>query len=403
MGLMPPPQLPGDGADQPELFELRTEDRPRKTRKRRKKKFFAVREPHSAVKAEIASEYFPVYAKILIGSGRPRILYLDFFCGPGKYEDDSESTPLLVLRKIIEAPELRERVVTFFGDQDKDATKNLQALIDELPGIDTLKNKPIVRAGVVTAALQSELAELKLVPTMMFLDPFGYKVVNVDIIRAIIKNPSSECLFFFNYNRVMPAITNPGVRHLVDAIFGPTRVQRLQESFDALDDAGKEALVVQALRDSMQEIGGKFTLPFRFKKDGRTTHHLVFVGTNKLGHKIMKELMGKRSSDHYQDVPSFEFREGPIATEMFQEPRPIDDLKADLLKRFAGRSSTITAIFEEHNVGTRYVMKNYKEAIKQLMREGRIPEGERGRDRPKLVAPYRTMPDDVLIAFPAGS
>lgn len=398
---MTPPQLPGDGAEQPELFELQDEAAAPGKRPRRRKHFFASQESHSEVKSKIASDYFGVWARILT-KYNPRVLYLDFFCGPGQYEDGSESTPLLVLRKVLENPDLHDKAVTFFGDQDKEATERLEGFIAALPGVSDLKFKPIVRPGVVTPALQAELAKMNLVPTLMFLDPFGYKVLHVDLIKAIIKNHGSECLFFFNYNRVMPAITNPTVRHLVDAIFGPERVDRLQATFATEDDRGKEAAVIGALRESMREIGAGYTLPFRFKKNGRTTHHFVFVSTHELGHKIMKELMGSHSSDHYQDVPSFEFREGPTSTGMFEsEPRPIDDLKISLLEAFSGTSRTVQQIFDEHNLGTPYVMKNYKEALKQLMREGLIPIGSRSiPNKPAVVAPFKTMPDDVVISFP---
>lgn len=398
--VMPSNERNGEDS-QSELFELEGDATRADHKQRRKRAFFTTQEPHSAVKSIIASDYFGAWSKILT-KVNPRVLYLDFFCGPGKFDDGSESTPLLVMKRILESPSLHDKAVTYFGDQDKDATARLQMHTDALPGIGELRFKPIIKPGVVTPALQAELAKMRLVPTLMFLDPFGYKVLNVDLISSIIHNHGSECLFFFNYNRVMPAISNPTVRHLVDAIFGPDRVDTLRAAFTSQDDAEKEAAVIGALRESMREIGGGYTLPFRFKKNGRTTHHLVFVSTHPLGHNIMKEIMGAHSSDHYQDVPSFEFREGPAATNIFDpDPRPIDDLKANLLVGFAGQSKTVKSIFDEHNLGTPYVLRNYKEAIKQLMREGAIPVGTRTiPDKPRLVEPFKTMPDDVLITFP---
>lgn len=396
------PDSTREESEQSELFALPVESAPQDTKKsRRKKVFFEKQEPHSAAKSAIVADYFAAWAKILAKSNS-RILYLDFFSGPGKYDDGSESTPLLVLRKIVDSPDLSAKVITIFGDKEPENAARLQEAIAALPGIARLKFPPIVRAGEFTKELQEQLAGLTLVPTLMFLDPFGYKTVNVDVIRAIIQNHGSECIFFFNYNRVMPAITNPGVRHLVDAIFGTHRVTELQSIFESADDDAKENAVVNALRNSMREIGGGYTLPFRFTKDGHTTHHLVFVSTHHLGHDIMKQIMGGKSSDHHQEVPSFEFREGTVATDLFaSQPTPIDDLKADLLETFAGKALTVKAIYEQHNLGTRYVPKNYKEALKQLMREGLLPEGKRTEiDKPALKAPYNVMPDDVLIQFP---
>ena len=92
--------------------------------KRSKGGFFKKQEPHSAVKAQIVADYFGAWARI-VDKIQGRVLYLDFFCGPGRYEDGSESTPILVLKKIVSNPKLRTKVVTFFGDKDKEAVARL--------------------------------------------------------------------------------------------------------------------------------------------------------------------------------------------------------------------------------------------------------------------------------------
>jgi|GEM_PF-5160272 len=43
-----------------------------------------------------------------------KMAYINLFAGPGRYDDQSKSTPLLVLETIINSPELADRVVTFF-------------------------------------------------------------------------------------------------------------------------------------------------------------------------------------------------------------------------------------------------------------------------------------------------
>ena len=366
--------------------------------------FFAVREPQSVVKAAIVEQYFLPWARISI-KRLGRVLYMDLYAGPGKYDDGSASTPLLVLQQIIDHPELHDKVVTFFGDKDQRIIDTLDANIKGLSGISNLNFQPIVKAGQVTGALAEHLATLRLVPTLMFLDPFGYKGVSADIVRAVLQNRGSECILFFNYNRLVPAIRNAGVRHHVDAIFGAQRVDNLGEILPTLDNAGTERAVMEALRESMREIGAGYVQAFRFRKGARITHHLVFIGTHPLGHKIMKDVMSKHSSHISQGVASFEFvqaEDNASITMFHEEPGPIDDLKVDLLKTFAGKSVTVECIFEQHNLGTPYVLKNYKDAVRELMRDGKVPEGTRTEEhKPSLRYPYKVMPDDVLIRFPA--
>jgi len=372
--------------------------------KGKKKKFFAAQEPQSAVKAAIVAKYFLPWAHIS-RQRTGRVLYLDLYAGPGIYDDGSPSTPLLVLQQIIDHPELHDKVVTFFGDKDQRTISKLDVNIKGLPGISNLKFPPVVKAGEVTGKLAEQLAALRLVPTLMFLDPCGYKGISADIIRAVLQNPGSECVLFFNYNRINPAIRNPDVRHHVDAIFGTERVDKLFAALPALDNAGTERMVMEALRESMREIGAGYVQAFRFRKGPRITHHLVFIGTHPLGHKIMKDVMSKHSNHSSQGVASFEFVQAKdtASISMFnEEPHPIDDLKVDLLKTFAGKSVTVKCIFEQHNLGTPYVLKNYKDAVRELMRDGKIPVGTRTEEhKPPLKYPYNVMPDDVLIRFPS--
>lgn len=382
------------------LFDSSDDAQPHQPAGRRAKDFFHEQGPQSAIKAEIVRKYFLSWARISVKRAG-RILYMDLYAGPGKYDDGTPSTPLLVLKQIIDNPELHDKVVTFFSDKDKGAIEKLKGAVAKLPGIEQLKFPPVIQSGQVTKQISDDLTRLSLVPTFMFLDPFGYKGISADLIGSALSNPGSECVFFFNYNRVAPGLVNDKVRGHVDALFGAPRVEQLKNLVSTLGVAGSEAATMQALRESMKECGGAYIQPFRFRKNGRTTHYLIFVGAHALGHKIMKDVMGSFSTHAYQDVPSFEYVQGrDPGIELFT-PTPIDDLKAELLTVFSGESLTVQQVFDKHNLGTNYVMRNYKEAIKQLMREGTIPEGVRTEThKPVLKHPYNTMPEDVQITFP---
>ena len=45
--------------------------------------------------------------------------YIDLFSGPGRYDDQSKSTPLLVLETILTNADLTNWMVTLFNDKDK--------------------------------------------------------------------------------------------------------------------------------------------------------------------------------------------------------------------------------------------------------------------------------------------
>src|SRR5258706_11905018 len=114
--------------------------------------FFAESREQSQIKARIVSKYFWAWAKVIIPSTKfhsNRIAYIDLFAGPGRYEDGTLSTPLLVLTRAIEDPNMREMLVTLFNDRDSGNVGKLKAAIDALPGIAKLKHKPQVSNDVV--------------------------------------------------------------------------------------------------------------------------------------------------------------------------------------------------------------------------------------------------------------
>ena len=113
----------------------------------------------------------------------------------------------------------------------------------------------------------------------------------------------------------------------------------------------------------------------------------------------MKDIMARESSSKEQGVPSFEYNPAdylPRQSLLFQLSRPLDDLRDMLLEDFAGRTVTMAKIYEEHNVGKRYVKPNYKEALKALAESGKILARKAdGRKRRR-----GTFADDVLAIFP---
>jgi three-Cys-motif partner protein len=141
-------------------------------------RFFDETTEQSVAKATIVSKYFWAWAKVLIPSvkkGQRRIAYIDLFAGPGRYKDGTKSTPILILEKAILDEDMREMLVTVFNDADKNNSKSLKKAIDALPGIDTLKYKPEVNDEEVGEEIVKKFEQMRLVPTLFFVDPWGYK------------------------------------------------------------------------------------------------------------------------------------------------------------------------------------------------------------------------------------
>ncbi|MBW4644946.1 MAG: three-Cys-motif partner protein TcmP [Goleter apudmare HA4340-LM2] len=361
--------------------------------------FFDESTENSQVKATIVAKYFWAWAKVIIPQAKKRgakIAYIDLFSEPGRYKDGSKSTPLLILERAIADPDMSRMLVTIFNDKDLNNIQSLQLVINSLPGINNLSNKPVILNKEVGEEIIQAFEKIKLVPTLFFIDPWGYKGLSIRLIGSVIMNWGCDCLFFFNYNRINMGLNNTAVKEHMNSLFGQERANSLQEQLQPLQPFERELTIVEAICQALKEIGGNYSLPFRFKnsKGNRTSHHLIFVSKNVLGYSIMKEIMAKESSGTEQGVPSFEYNSATmIQPLLFELSRPLDELENMLMDEFAGQNMKMIEVYEQHHIGKRYIKKNYKDVLLKLEAQGKITAYPSSRRK-------NTFGDDVRINFP---
>jgi three-Cys-motif partner protein len=365
-------------------------------------KFFDEQLDQSDAKARIVQKYFYAWARVITPTAKSmsnKIGYFDLYAGPGRYKDGAKSTPLLILERAIADPNMASMLVTLFNDADKDHSSSLQAEIDSLPGIKKLKYKPEVFSDEVGADAEKYFAETRLIPSFTFVDPFGYKGLSLKIVNGVIKDWGCDCVFFFNYNRINAGLNNDRVRKHMDALFGADRVDELRTNLDGKTPEQRETLVLEEISQAIKAMGGKFVLPFRFKRGARTSHSLIFVSKSFKGYEIMKNIMATESSTEDQGVASFTYSPADASTPLlFSLAQPFDNLLKDLPKVFAGETLTMRQIYENHSIDTPYTDKNYKEALRQLELAGKITANPSAAHRPKRAGSV-TFADQVKVTF----
>jgi three-Cys-motif partner protein len=357
--------------------------------------FFDETTEQSAVKTAIVWKYFWAWAKVIMPTAKKspgRIAYIDLFAGPGRYKDGTKSTPLLILEKAIENPDMCQMLVTMFNDKDDDNSRSLEKAIRELPGIEKLKHQPQINSQEVGAELVKMFERMRLVPTLFFVDPWGYKGLSLRLVNSVLKDWGCDCIFFFNYNRISMGLNNDLVREHMDALFGQKRADELRLRMDPLQPHERELVIVEEICQALKDMGGKYVLPFRFRNSTgrRTSHHLIFVSKNSKGYEIMKDIMARESSEIAEGVASFEY--SPQMS-LFGPPQSLETLAEMLVNDFAGQTLTMGQVYEQHNVDRPYIKRNYKDALMKLEVDGRIK-----------VAPHRkgSFADHVLVTFPTN-
>jgi hypothetical protein len=121
----------------------------------------------------------------------------------------------------------------------------------------------------------------------------------------------------------------------------------------------------------------------------------------------MKEVMAGLSSSESGGVKSFDYT--PTGNTQLRlldglnRPHSIARLRDELSAHFANRTIKVIDIYESHSVGTPYVKKNYKDAIKQLETEERVMVDIPAHKR--IRKGEVTLADSRLVTFlpPKGS
>ncbi|HLW30747.1 MAG TPA: three-Cys-motif partner protein TcmP [Aequorivita sp.] len=370
-------------------------------------KFFKEKKEQSLIKSTIVAKYFDVWENVIISTQKryphypQKIAYIDLFAGPGRYKDGTQSTPLKILTNAIKKEELRDRLITIFNDKNETFSKDLEKTIAKIQGIEELKYRPKVYNQEVGEEIVKMFETMKLIPTLFFVDPWGYKGLSLRLVNSVLKDWGCDAIFFFNYNRISMGINNEAVQKHMQALFGEKKAIALRDKLFGKNSYERELLIIEELCQALKVYGSRYVLPFRFKNDKgkRTSHHLVFVSKNFRGYEIMKEIMARESTSETQGVPSFEYNPAdflPQQTLLFQLNKPMEKLKEDLLNTFRGSKLTMKEVYEKHNVDTPYIKKNYKDVLRKLYKENYIKAAS-----PKGKPPRKdTFGDKMLITFP---
>lgn len=352
-------------------------------------------------KSQIVAKYFDAWANIIISALAEKIAYIDLFAGQGYYEDGTESTPILILKKALEKPKIGQKLVTEFNDQKPEYVDSLREAIHQLDGIERLPNEPKLSNRKISAEIAEQYRNMEPMPTLFFLDPWGYKGVSLDLIKVAIKGWASECVLFFNYKRINMDLRRVSVDKNINELFGKDRAGKLRVRTSCMQPYQREETIIQEFCEAMTELGCKYTLPFCFRdrKQDRTSHYLIHASKHHLGYGLMKEIMDGYSVKDADGVPTFTFDPKKQLTLNFN--KPLRELAEQLLQVFDGQTCRVDHVYEKDQEMSRFTKRNYKDALLILEEKGKIKV-----EIPVEKRPFRcgkpTLGDDRIITFVSG-
>ncbi len=133
--------------------------------------------------------------------------------------------------------------------------------------MDNLKYRPQILNHEVGDNVVKTFQQHRLVPTLFFVDPWGYKGLSLQLIKSVVKDWGCDCIFFFNYNRINMGLNNDAVKEHMNALFGQVRAYQVREKLNKLSPQERELSVVEAICEALKEMGGQYVLPLRFRHE----------------------------------------------------------------------------------------------------------------------------------------
>ena len=360
---------------------------------------FEEQREQSAIKTEIVTKYFNAWAKIL-SARYSKIAYIDLFAGPGIYDDGSKSTPIIIAENIVSNKNFSQKIQMCFNEKETSYFDRLKVNIGNIKDIEQLLYKPQFSNIEITYRTPNEFMISK-IPCFCFLDPAGYKGLSLELIRSFGKDAGTDIIIFFNYNDINRAIDNPKVTKDMVQLFGDNRYTLLKKKLLNQNGQNRESIIINEMSESIKDVGMQYVLPFRFKAEGknRTSHYLIFASKNRTGFIIMKDIMYKIGEKDFNGIGKFEFipscdKENHQQLDIVDfYNMPFEAFKLHLCKKFSGRCVKVEQLIKEDISNTRFIGKQYKEALKQLENENRITCLPKDRRK-------NTMGDSVDVIFP---
>lgn len=344
-----------------------------------------IAKPHTIAKHQIYTGYLTRWHLVL--SKAPfrswsRLRICDAFAGVGSYDDGTPGSPLLAMQ-------------TIAGNQDRyPSTCPVEFLfVEERPDHharlkESVKHeqqrlsRAIWSCDVVLGNAETESRQFlaanpgKVIPTLFFLDQYGYSHAPMSLIRDIMRQEKHEALVYVNWQLMKPYFTDRTKAAAYTRAFGGEEWRDLTgKQSDAAAEA--EKLYKKCLRE---KAGVKYVWDFPMRDNrGQLIYWLFFCTNDMKGLAEMKTAMHKVDSGDGGG-----FRDGDESQPLFPNIETFSerDLANELLERFEDDWVTMAEV--EAFVMTETPACKYAEALGHMWRKGMVETKCGSKGRPKF-------------------
>lgn len=340
--------------------------------------------PHTAAKHEVLRKYLEPWVNKLTrynekARQRNKIRIVDCFAGRGDYSgiegiDPVQLNHISTPSNLPGSPQIILDVSTYRDNEFQDAecvfiendSKNygkLRNTLDWASGVSDKISIQTVRRRFEKSILDFVETDGTDCPTFLFIDPFGFKSLDYEVITQLGSTPQFEFLITFMSRDMNRFLDSSDHRDALDTVFGTTA---WRDEIGSYDPENWEPLV-EYYTDRLEEEGPEHTFEYLIQEPDtlRTVYYLVF-GTNHLnGLHTMREVMATCGTGRFAYAP----KDPQYDRQQQTFGAGIEQTKEFLLERFAGYRIPFQALVQTCAEEEKYrdeTESDYRKAIREL-------------------------------------
>lgn len=249
------------------------------------------REAHTAAKHRVLRSYVDAWIPIMgqqaldvhrrgISAGEPRLLVVDGFAGPGRYSGGHDGSPIIMLKALLSHtafPRLGSvRFIFLFIEYDNRRVEHLEGEVAALGPLPS--NVEVhVEHGAFEDVFESVLDTINpshvLIPTLAFIDPFGYSHSPMTLAGRLLDFPRCEALIFIPLTDVLRFVGRAGQENAMWALFGS---ERWREAIPLRGD-DRRAFLLNLFEEQLAGHSGiRYVRSFQLRTQDGRDYRLVF-------------------------------------------------------------------------------------------------------------------------------
>ena len=361
-------------------------------------------QPHTRAKHHILryhlAEWFPI-----LGSVYNTLRYIDGFSGPGEYEGGEPGSPIISMDSVSQHKSFDRFVANggsiefLFVDDNPQYMRHLREEIAAGTWPDAFKIMTEYEKfeSVMSRFLDDvEVGKRQMVPTLLFIDPFGPAGFSMDLLRRLAEFDRIDLLINLNHNEFVQWILNDSTKHVTaNRLYGGERWKPAL----SLQGTARDRFLLNEYEMALTEIGWQGTSFEMVNSQNQTAYNLVFGTKHYKGLEAMKRAMRSASQTgefRYTDRISESQRVFPGLDVVSGYSQEIGE---HLINKYDGQEVPIAQIMEDEiNWHRNWLPTDLRPGLIHL-EFGPDPRISRVRNADGRTRKGKSYPDGCLITF----